>query len=307
MTISDPTLALHAFLVTRWEGEPVNAAPEELDELRWFRPSDLADLKLAHPASLSSILSAVQAAISPRIDDAAALALTGERTLPGIWHENYWFRRHEAAYRWVARSSPVRDATVVEAGIGEGYGGQLLSDAEAALVVGVDLDAPTLHHVAGRYPGVEPVRANLVALPLRDASADLVVSAQVVEHLWDQEGFVSECARVLRPGGRLVLTTPNRLTFPPGNPFHSRELDSDQLVALVAAELQVAGTYGLHHGPRLNAADREHGGLVDAQIATTPDLWPDVLRDVVTGVTAEDFVVGDKQDGLDLLVVGIRR
>ena len=60
MTISDPTLDMHAFLVTRWEGEPVNAAPEEHDGLRWFRPGDLADLKLAHPASLSSLLIAIQ-------------------------------------------------------------------------------------------------------------------------------------------------------------------------------------------------------------------------------------------------------
>ena len=233
--------------------------------------------------------------------------LTGERTLPGIWHENYWFRRHEAAYRWVAKSMPVRGSSVVEAGVGEGYGGQLLSDAGAALVVGVDLDGPTLRHVARTHEGVAPARANLVALPLRSGSADLVVSAQVVEHLWDQEGFVSECARVLRPGGRLVLTTPNRLTFPPGNPFHSRELDGDELTALVAAELQVDGVHGLHHGPRLVAADREHGGLVDTQIATTPDRWPDALHDVVTGVTADDFVVGDAQDCLDLLVVGVRR
>ena len=62
MTVSDPTLDMHAFLVTRWEGEPVNAAPEEHDDLRWFRPRDLADLKMAHPASLSSIRSAVQLA-----------------------------------------------------------------------------------------------------------------------------------------------------------------------------------------------------------------------------------------------------
>ncbi|MFG1624625.1 NUDIX domain-containing protein [Kribbella sp. NPDC049227] len=62
MTVSDPTLVVHAFLVTRWDGEPVNAAPEEHDDLRWFRPSDLADLKMAHPESLSSILSAVQVA-----------------------------------------------------------------------------------------------------------------------------------------------------------------------------------------------------------------------------------------------------
>jgi hypothetical protein len=50
------------FLVTRWEGEPFNAAPEEHDDLRWFRPSDLPGLKMAHPTSLSSILSAVEVA-----------------------------------------------------------------------------------------------------------------------------------------------------------------------------------------------------------------------------------------------------
>ena len=62
MTVSDPALDMHAFLVTRWDGEPVNTAPEEHDDLRWFRPNDLADLKLANPAGLSSILSALQVA-----------------------------------------------------------------------------------------------------------------------------------------------------------------------------------------------------------------------------------------------------
>ena len=62
MTVSDPTLDMHAFLVTRWEGEPVNAAPGEHDDLRWFRSRDLAGLKLAHAASLSSIVSALQVA-----------------------------------------------------------------------------------------------------------------------------------------------------------------------------------------------------------------------------------------------------
>ena len=62
MTTSDPALDLHAFLVTRWKGEPVNAAPEEHDDLRWFRPGDLAGLKLANPAGLPGILSAVQVA-----------------------------------------------------------------------------------------------------------------------------------------------------------------------------------------------------------------------------------------------------
>lgn len=62
MAVSHATLVMHAFLVTRWEGEPVNAAPEEHDDLRWFRPSELADLKMAHATSRSSILSAIQIA-----------------------------------------------------------------------------------------------------------------------------------------------------------------------------------------------------------------------------------------------------
>ena len=56
------------------------------------------------------------------------------------------------------------------------------------------------------------VSGNLVALPLGCQTFDSVVSLQTIEHLWDQEGFVRECARVMRPGGLFVLSTPNRLT-----------------------------------------------------------------------------------------------
>lgn len=62
MTVGDPTLDVYAFLVTRWQGEPANAAPEEHDDLHWFRPSELADLTMAHPASLQSILRAIHVA-----------------------------------------------------------------------------------------------------------------------------------------------------------------------------------------------------------------------------------------------------
>lgn len=56
---SDPGLVIHAFLVTRWDGEPANAAPDEHDDLRWFEPAELAGLTLADPASLPDIVSAI--------------------------------------------------------------------------------------------------------------------------------------------------------------------------------------------------------------------------------------------------------
>ena len=237
-----------------------------------------------------------------------SLPLTGERTAPGISHENYWFRRHEAAYRWLVAALPVPGAVVLEAGCGEGYGGQLLADAGAAVVAGLDLDLATLGHAAVAYPGVPVAAANLVALPLADQAVDLVVCSQVVEHLWDQDAFVAECARVLRPGGGLVVTTPNRLTFPPGNVFHSRELDADELSSLVAQHLEVRSVLGLRPGPRLAADQADSGDLVAAQITAAGRL-DHALQARVAAVTAADFVVDghDLPGCLDLVLTAVRR
>lgn len=238
------------------------------------------------------------------------LTLTGERTLPGIWHESYWFRRHEVAY--LALAPYVRDAAVLEAGCGEGYGADLLAR-EAARVLALDYDAPTVAHVRSRYPDVDVVRGDLQRLPIADARLDAVVSLQVIEHLWDQPGFLRECARVLRPDGALLVSTPNRLTFSPGretplNPFHTRELSPGELRELLEAYFSVARLLGVHHGARLRAWEREHagpGGIVAGQLAGPPREWPAALREAVAGVTAADFELreDDVASSLDLVAV----
>jgi SAM-dependent methyltransferase len=236
---------------------------------------------------------------------AEPLPLTGERTVPGVAAEAYWFARHVVAYEVVAPQCPGRD--VVDAGCGEGYGARLLRSAGARRVVGLDYDAWAVGHAAARYQEVPFVRGNLVALPLRTASVDVLVSLQTVEHLWDQPRFVADCARVLRPGGRLVLSTPNRLTFPPGNLFHPRELDAAELRALVAAAFADVQVEGVRHGDRLRGWEAAHGSLVDAQLAAPPEQWPGELADLVASVTAADFVLGpaDPAD-LDLVATATR-
>jgi SAM-dependent methyltransferase len=242
------------------------------------------------------------------------LPLTGERTVPGIAEENYWFRRHEAAY--LTLRSHCRDAVVLEAGCGEGYGADLLAR-DARLVAGLDYDALTAAHVARAYPAVRTVRGNLAALPLRESTVDVVANLQVIEHLWDQAGFLRECFRVLRPGGRLLVTTPNRITFSPGrdtplNPFHTRELAPSEMDSLLtAAGFTVENLGGLAHGPRLRELDAAFGGsLIDAQVrvavAGTP--WPADLRAAVASVTAADFTVGtaDLESCLDIVAVAGR-
>ena len=60
MAIDDPAITMHAFVVTRWDGEPANDAPDEHDDLRWFRPGELAGLRLANPAGVQQVIDAVR-------------------------------------------------------------------------------------------------------------------------------------------------------------------------------------------------------------------------------------------------------
>ncbi len=241
------------------------------------------------------------------------LPLTGERTVPGIAAENYWFRRHEVVYRELAPRCA--GAAVLEAGCGEGYGADLLAGT-ARHVLALDYDPPTAAHVARRYPRVAVVRSNLVALPVRDGGCDVVVSLQVIEHLWEQERFLRECHRVLHPGGALLLSTPNRITFSPGrdtplNPFHTRELSAAELTGLVRdAGFVDDELLGLHHGPRLCELDARHGSVVDAQVAVAVGNgeWPAGLLRDVESVTCADFELSatDVDASLDLVALARR-
>ncbi|MFN8070517.1 MAG: class I SAM-dependent methyltransferase [Mycobacterium sp.] len=228
------------------------------------------------------------------------LPLTGERTVPGLAVENYWFRRHEVAYLRCAEICAGQ--TVLEAGCGEGYGADLLASV-AARVIAVDYDAATVEHVRNRYPRVEVLAANLAALPLPDAAVDVVVNFQVIEHLWDQPQFITECLRVLRPGGMLLMSTPNRITFTPGsdvpvNPFHTRELNAVELRELLEdGGFRVESMSGVFHGPRLAEMDARHGGsIIDAQIAraVADAPWDETLLADVAAVRCEDFEIVDQ-------------
>lgn len=244
-----------------------------------------------------------------------ALPLTGERTVPGVAAENYWFRRHEVAYRFALPH--VAGKRVLEVGCGEGYGTDLLAGT-AAQILGIDYDALTVSHASSTYPRARFARANLAHLPVPSGYADVVATLQVIEHVWNHREFVGECLRVLWPGGALLVTTPNRLTFSPGvdapiNPFHTKEFTAAELSELVTTcGFEITSVYGLHNGQRLAGLDAAHGGsFVDAQLGTAPDGWSTTLRADVASVRAEDFeiVAAELRDidaALDLVVLARR-
>lgn len=250
------------------------------------------------------------------MDTRAPLVITGERTVPGVWHENHWFRRHEAAYAALPDWVPTVPRVVLDAGCGEGYGAALVRTAwPGAHVVGVDYDAVATAHAARAHGGEQAayVRAGLTALPLGDGVADLVVSLQVLEHLWTPWEYVQELARVTAPGGVVVLSTPNRLTFSPGlgrheapsNAYHSREYDAVELSSELPAWLPgwLVRVVGLHLGERLRDWEATHGPLARA-LASPPEDWNEELREVVVSTTAADFVLGAPDDDcLDLVAV----
>src|SRR5579884_3210747 len=192
-----------------------------------------------------------------------ALELTGERTLPDVPAENYWFRRHLAVYEWIA--ARVAGRRVLDMACGEGYGSEVLSRA-AASVVGVDANPDAHEHARLRYR-----RANLrferglVEAFGAPAGYDAVVFLQTIEHVQDPAAVLRHFRSLVRAGGTVYVSTPNVLTLaPPGaaksdNPWHLREYRAEEFRDLCRDAFDRVELLGLHHARKL----RVHEWAVD--------------------------------------------
>ncbi len=169
---------------------------------------------------------------------------TAERSTHLDPSENVVFQRHLVAYKEAAK---LIKGKVLEIGSGEGYGiVELASIADSYIAV-------------DKYPSyisTEIKEKNDIAFiqaevpPLKDIdseSVDFVVTFQVIEHIHNDKFFLREIKRVLKPGGKMIMTTPNRLMSLTRSPWHIREYTPEamrNIVKLFFSEIELRGVFG---------------------------------------------------------------
>jgi len=205
---------------------------------------------------------------SDQPDGVPPLELTGERTLPDVPAENYWYRRHLAVYEWIAERTAGQ--RVVDLACGEGYGTDTLAGSAAA-AVGIDANPEAYEHARLRYrrPNlsferdlVENVRGPY----------DTVVFLQTIEHIEKPDALL---AKISAAAPVAYISTPNRLTLAPegaeksDNPWHLREYTEAEYRDLLESAFSEVEILGLHHARKLRVHqwalnvgwDRIHKGL----------------------------------------------
>ena len=190
--------------------------------------------------------------------------ITGERVTTAQGGFNPSFQRHRAEYRLSA--TLLGPGRVLDLGCGTGHSYELLAPRET---VGVDVEAAAL---AGQAR--ETHVADMRGLPFSDASFASVVAIQSIEHVPDAPSVLSEVVRVLAPGGRAILVTPNRLTFGRPDeiidPYHYVEYDADELRVLCAAHFDRVEVLGLHASRRYMAIHDDERRALDRLLARDP-------------------------------------
>ncbi len=238
-----------------------------------------------------------------------ALELTGERTLPDVPAENYWFRRHLAVYEWIG--ARVIGRRVIDMACGEGYGSEVLSRG-ATSVLGVDANPEAHEHARLRYSRQNlSFERGLVETHGERGAYDAVVFLQTIEHVHDPAQVLEHFRSLLAPGGVAYITTPNVLTLAPegaeksGNPWHLKEYRAREFESLCRAAFGDVELWGLFHAGKLRwhelalacGWDRVH-----ARFGLTGPFYDRFTPAIATG----DFALATERDldrALDFLAV----
>jgi SAM-dependent methyltransferase len=233
-------------------------------------------------------------------DGVPPLELTGERTLPDVPEENYWYQRHLVVYEWIARR--IAGLRVVDMACGEGYGSDVLARAGAASVVGVDANPEAHEHAKLRY--VRPnLRFERNLVETFDEPCDAVVFLQTIEHVRNPDEVLERFKALVGPQGVVYVTTPNVLTLAPegaeksGNPWHVKEYRPEEFRNLCEAHFSSVELFGLFHARKLRVHELaiKHAGwdTVHAKLGLTKRFYDRFTP----AISVRDFAL--RQQGLE--------
>jgi 2-polyprenyl-3-methyl-5-hydroxy-6-metoxy-1,4-benzoquinol methylase len=231
------------------------------------------------------------------------LELTGERTLPDVPEENYWFRRHLAVYEWIRPR--VAGLRVVDMASGEGYGADVLARS-ARSVTAVEANPEAFEHARLRYR-----RANLRfrrgMVEVHAEPCDAIAFLQTIEHVHDPGAVLEHFRAMLEPPhAAAYVSTPNVLTLAPagaersGNPWHLVEYRADEFRALCRAHFARVELHGLFHARKLRvhewALRHARWDDVHARLRLTRRFYDRFTP----AISERDFVLRSEADGADL-------
>ena len=195
---------------------------------------------------------------------------TGERVIPGEVDADLW-NEHVARYWFAARFA--RGRRVLDLGCGSGYGADVLSR-KAREVLGIDIADDAIDYARRHYQGasVRFERASCLEIPAPDASFDLLVAFEIIEHLSDWRAFLGEVRRVLAPAGQFLVSTPNRLYYAEAraalgpNPFHVHEFEYSEFQRELEAVFPSVALYLENHTDAIVFAKTGMEGAAESRI-----------------------------------------
>jgi GT2 family glycosyltransferase/ubiquinone/menaquinone biosynthesis C-methylase UbiE/glycosyltransferase involved in cell wall biosynthesis len=212
-----------------------------------------------------------------------SLEFTGERFIP----TEQGRIRLEHMHRYAAVQQFIQNKIVLDVASGEGYGTALLAKS-AKSVIGVDISHEAINHASQTYvePNLKYLQGSATQLNFGDGLFDVVVSFETIEHLAEQEQMIAELARVLRPDGILIISSPNRPIYSEEsgelNEFHVKELDFQELNDLLAEKFKSIRYFGqrIQMGSLINSLNEtsshllvwsDNGQEINANVAPVKD------------------------------------
>ena len=158
----------------------------------------------------------------------------GERMVPAFHAGALVYGEHITRYESIAHL--LKDKVVLDIASGSGYGSYIMAES-AQKVIGVEIDQDSVDYATRNYgrKNIEFKLGSAEEIPLKDASVDVVVTFETIEHIENYRKFLREIKRVLKPDGFAIVSTPNDPEFPEGNHFHLHEFEEEELQNELAA------------------------------------------------------------------------